>query len=712
MNTSFSFRFLENIKDNRQSLVVFCSSHINQDQVIKCIKEESEQLPIHNNVYLIALDEHKEDLKNLISNSSFINEFSAVSNVDASKLKGLTIDGFGDFLKIDSGIRCNNKVATSILQSGSLEIFKSRKGVITSSSSYHFEKPSGDHCNKFIRTSNLLISSAEVTFLALSLLPSLNPHISRIYIDTSSIAFLISTAVQLSANCDPRNVAIASFESYAVFNQSYDFIEDEKSLIVISATTSGSLVKKMMDTTVFPKNQYVTLFHVNLPNDQRGLFDVSSVIEGGITSVKPEKCQFCMRGAKLIKISGDQFLPETPKHELFVIRKSDFKDREYFFKEFATKNVLEWNKSPSKTAEYNELYYINVKNAIENIAESFRNSLKKLKKRYVAKDVNALISLGDEGSEALAEYLKDDLTVYSADKLSDEDVEIFNSVIVVAGAITSGRKLLSVSRKLRGLKDCSTITYFVGFSKLPTKDAVDQLKKDLEQGGHQFVLVRDCSMPRVKKDTFTAWDSETEHWKSFKSDDPMCLVEIEIPDYFSLRQAKLQNKDFTANDLFLTDPIGNPLKLRPTFAFWSGLDLDTEKASQADVFWAIQAVLHDLRIKSQDKGLATTYHITLISPVCFDRFNDGVIQAGLLRAAKPVELDYSIDENFSRQMTDIIISTLKNWDNAQGEGALEFLLALSSERMRLLKPHLREILDLLRDHQNELLRFFGSPVAD
>lgn len=711
MNTSFAFRFLENVKDNRQSLVVFCSSVINQDQVIKCIKEESERLPIHNNVYLIALDKHKDDLEKLISSASFTNEFRALVNDDTSKLKGLIVDGLGDFWNIDADIRCNTKIATAILQSGSLEIFKCRKGVITSSSSYHFEKPSGDHCDKFIRTSNLLISSAEVTFLALSLLPFLKPHISRVYIDTSSIAFLISTAVQLSANCTGRNVSIASFESYAVFKQPYDFTEDEKALIVISATTSGSLAKEMIDKKGFGTSQYVTLFHVNLPNNQQGLFDVSSAIEGGITSVKPENCPFCMREAKLIKISGDQFLPETPKHELLVIRKNDFKDRESFFTEFATRNVLEWNKSSSATAEYNELFFINVKNAVGNKSDSFSKSLEKFKKRYIAKDVNALIYLGDEGSEALANYLKDDLTIYSADEIKEEGVKKLDSVIVVAGAITSGRKLLSVSRKLRNLRECSTITYFVGFSKLPTKDAMDQLKKDLEQGGHQFVLVRDCSMPRVKKDTYTAWSSEIDFWRPFKSEDPMGVAEIEPPDHFSLREAHLLNENFTANDLFLTDPHRNALKLRPAFAFWSGLDLDTNKASQADVFWTVQAVLHDLRIKSQEKGLATTYHTTLISPVCFDRFNDGVIQACLLRAARPVELDYSIDENFSRQMTDIILSILKNFDNSQGEGALEFLLALASGRLRLLKTNLQEIVNLLMDHSNELLSFFNAPLA-
>jgi hypothetical protein len=66
-----------------------------------------------------------------------------------------------------------------------------------------------------------------------------------------------------------------------------------------------------------------------------------------------------------------------------------------------------------------------------------------------------------------------------------------------------------------------------------------------------------------------------------------------------------------------------------------------------------------------------------------------------LRSAKPVELNYAVDEEFSRQMTDVLFSVISNWSNNQGEATLEFLLALWLERLQLLEEHVERLLTLL-----------------
>jgi len=268
---------------------------------------------------------------------------------------------------------------------------------------------------------------------------------------------------------------------------------------------------------------------------------------------------------------------------------------------------------------------------------------------------------------------------------------------VVAGAITYGRQLLSVSRELRCISDLASITYLVGFSKLPTNESKEQLKKDLCQGGHEFIVLQECQLPRVKENTLTAWDWEVEQLKKYSGSDPLSGEVEELPPLL-LERIKLLESDSTGLDrLFLPNPTGNTLTLRRTFAFWSDLGLEDRlsNANQSDVYWTIQSLLHDLRLKSDENGLASTYHTTLISPACFDRYNDGVIQACLLRSAKPVELNYAVDEEFSKQMTDVLFSVLSNWSNNQGEAALEFLLALWLGRLQLLETHVDELLKLL-----------------
>jgi len=648
----------------------------------------------------------------VLKSDSFKKEFESLVGEYDKKLKCCFVCKDGMFSN-ESELKLDEEFRKYIITEGMNKIFQRRKGVIVSSPSYHFVKPSGDHCDKFIRASNLLISSAEVNFLAVALLPYINDSVLRIYIDTSSIAYLISTALQLSSMANGSEVIIESFESYAALKEPYDFVEDRHSLVIISATTSGSMVKELMSSSGFGRDQLITLFHLGLPKDQIGLFDVSASVPDGVESVRSGECGLCNRGSKLIRISGDQFLPETPKHELVVIRKPDFdKKRESFFREFAKKGVLQWNKGLGNSIEH---LFIDVKSIISNVSNDLKMDLDKAKNKLLTRHTNTIITLDCEGSEKLGEYLSESEQGLNIIKFSDLDCidfDVTKSVLVVAGSITSGRQLLAVSRRLRGLKETCIINYFVGFSKLPTVEAEFQLQRDLVMGGNDFFILRRSPIPRIKEYSKTAWDFEADFIGGCSSDDPFSVALESLPDLFDRRTAQISAG--SCNGLFLPSPELNELKLRKTFAFWSDIDFgkDASEPTQSDVYWTIQVVLHDLRIRSKEKGLASTYHTTLISPVCFDRYNDGVIQACILRAAKPVELNYSIDEEFSRQMTDVIISIVSNWSNEHGEASLEFLLALACGRLTLVDLHVQEVVDCI-DNDNatpEEMKFLSNAI--
>lgn len=364
MKECFSFRFLESDQDKRSSLVIFFSTDISLDSAVKALKKDVEESLVPKNVYIMAMEEFKTGFSGCKDDEAFINEFDSFVGDIKNKLICLLVKSNGEIEKLDGSCSIPNDLKIAILQTGMICLFKKHKGVITSSPSYHFVKPSGDHADKFIRASNLLVSSIEVTFLAISLLPYLRADLKRIYVDTSSISYLVNVAVHLCGMFSTSSPFIESFESYAVFNQKYDFVEDEGSLVVISATTSGSLAKSLKQKHAFNNDQIVTLLHVNLPADQVGIFDVSPAVEK-ITSKKESECEFCKRGSKIIRISGDQFLPETPKHELLVIKKTDFnKKREQFFKEFATKNMLGWNTASGRQADSKEHFYIDIEKVL------------------------------------------------------------------------------------------------------------------------------------------------------------------------------------------------------------------------------------------------------------------------------------------------------------------------------------------------------------
>ncbi|MCS0382812.1 hypothetical protein ND925_08475 [Vibrio diabolicus] len=710
MSGYFSFRFKME-KEKKNSLVIFSGSKFNCSSLIKAIKDEVYKNLVPSNVILISHGMTQNEVELILKDEVFVDEFEGfVGNVKEC-LIFLKVCTSGSLNYIDD---TDFEYKLELTQAGANEIFSRRKGVITSSPSYHFAKPSGDHCDKFIRASNIFTSGTEVSFLAISILPYLKDDIKNIYVDSSSISFLISTAIKLSGKFDTKNPLIESFESYSGIDDDYDFIEGKESLIFISATTSGGLTKSIVKSKTFSYDQVITLFYSTIPDEQEGIFDITEAIGGSIISSSEEQCVFCKQGSKVIKIEGEQFLPETPKHDLLLIRKKNFSsDRQSFFREFATRDVLKFE-LPSGNDIENEHFFIDVEYIIENKTKfkKFESSLHKNLNKYFSIDTQTVIHLNDDGSKAMMLAIKshiqsEGIAWMSMDEANEAKLKNSASVLVVAGAITSGRQLLAVARKLRAINPLSAITYLVGFSKLPTQESAKQLSSDLTQGGFELITIRNCYLPRINGALKSTWKSEEDYLSQFS--DMLGDESITLPQLLSNRLGLLQSKDFSSNKLFLPTANGSELKLRQTFVFWMDLDLDTNVSTQSDVYWTIQSIIHDLRSES-NKGLSTPYHSTLISPVCFDRFNDGVIQACIIRASNASELNYTVDKVYSRQMTDIILSILRNYDNPQGEGALEFIMALAFGHMRVTQRHLKEIVDYRCHIDSETIVFLLDQI--
>lgn len=707
MSGIFLFRFNKPSAKLSPTMAIFCISSLDLHQLIKEIKEDISKHLVPNEVLIFGFEVDETQKSRLLNDQLFNQEFESYIGPASKKIQFLNVNNDGDISDITT--KKSYSYRHELLQAGANEIFKKRKGVITSTPTYHFSKPSGDHCDKFIRASNLFTSSVEVNFLAIGLLSSIFSTIKRVYVDTSSISFLVSTALHLSKKFPCDTPLIESFESYSSLNQNFNFIRDDNQLVIIPATTSGGLAHTLEKKKKIPQKNIKTIFYSSLGENQNGLYNILDALGGEIYSESNEKCILCANGSKVIRLEGEQFLPETPKHDLLMIKKIDFKEeRQNFFREFAAKKILNINAITQESK--NEFYDINIPVLMKDKSDLLISDMRKKINKFFSRDINSIIHLDDEGSELLALEVKkivndDELKIFNFGKMNESDYSSISSVFVVAGAITTGRKLLSVSRKLRSLDKSSSISYFVGFSKLQNAPSLDQLRKDLCMGGHELIVLRNCFLPRTSDKKKTYWDLEHEKLSLFKNDDPLedYYNEQKISDDLISRLALLESP-ISPNDLFLKDHKGDSLKLRETFVFWDKLAIVLENSSQADVFWTIQTLLHDLRM-NDGKGLSTIYHYTLLSPVCFDRYNDGVIQACLLRSAYSSELNYTIDENYSRQMCDIIYSVVRNYDNEQGEGCLEFLMSIWIKHLRILDHHLQEILSLESSNMPDSVRF-------
>jgi hypothetical protein len=88
-------------------------------------------------------------------------------------------------------------------------------------------------------------------------------------------------------------------------------------------------------------------------------------------------------------------------------------------------------------------------------------------------------------------------------------------------------------------------------------------------------------------------------------------------------------------------------------------------------------------------------HVAL-DPENFSRFNEGIIQAALLRSALPSELDYRSDTRASGYMAVILSRIASKFDSPQ-VATLEFIIALATKRMQLTENDTAFVRDLFKN---------------
>jgi len=155
------------------------------------------------------------------------------------------------------------------------------------------------------------------------------------------------------------------------------------------------------------------------------------------------------------------------------------------------------------------------------------------------------------------------------------------------------------------------------------------------------------------------------------------------------------------------------LIIRKNFAFFN-FDNYVDDVSQADIYFTISNIINSLRNSNGnsdklDRTLKQSVYIrSLLDPANFSRFNDGIIQASILRAAYPEELNYGIDIEVSQEMTNTLETIIKYCQDEQGEALLEFLYAIAIKKMTLAKVHLEKIIKLLKERREEdLIKCFA-----
>ncbi|HEY9048126.1 MAG TPA: hypothetical protein VIN08_19600 [Ohtaekwangia sp.] len=765
MNNHYIYKFTyiekeQGVEKVVSATVIFCDrDEINPITLSVAIKTFYEQNSQTDKVFVIARNSLELELKKIFV-ENLDKTFKGIPKRQETHLLDnlylLVFNQKGNIELVHSKPKkIPNGFQKNYLNEGLQNIFIKRGGLVSSSgSSHHYVFPSGKHCDKFLRTGNVLLVSSEIYFIAYALLRHFeyNQH-SQIYCDTSSInsiAFALADLVnRFQDEKTRRQIPIESFSSYEGLYKN-EISYKNNALLLISASTSANIVSYILDNhKEIDRSNIIVLYYLGEVRNYSNIKDkvICNLTQSknnlnGIQfyqTFKSENCEFCQKGSFPVEVKGDSFLLEQPKINRILL---GVKDPEKYLSKFVEQFKSKKRKNTVLKAHYKEKntnkyeVYIDYYELLDGVRKSrysdYRNKLNAYVNQYVPSTTKYIVHLEDNSSEELADYIIDKIgnnyltrkkpTKLSQDNLGKIPKESEGAILVVGSCISNGKNLLYISRALRNYGNFRVV-YFIGITRTKNKEYLDSLKKNLKQGTYgaessSFIEVESIFCENNSKNS--SWLKEIEFIKEFIDflADHMPSASRETQRFLKQRKAVLElgagdkNRGLS-QELFyprVLDDKYHQLEIRKNFAFFD-FDDYVEDVTQSDIYFTISNIINGLRNTDRsDRNLKQTVYVrNIIEPGNFNRFNDGIIQASILRASKAEELIYSINPDLSSEMYGVLETIIKYYEEEQGEALLEFLYAIAIKKLSLKKGDLLKVLNLLDEKcKGEMFTCFSN----
>lgn len=671
-----------------------------------------------------------DDLCNSPIVNSTIPDFTRYSNPPALRAIAQRKDGTFIAVTEESSLFIEPRFLQDLQTNGLYSIVGQRQTILAGHGKSHFVKPSGEHCENFIRTANALISGSETSFIAFWVLRYLRDDLEFIYTDTAGINSLALSAILLKLQNDReyKPPLVDSFSSYEGL-ASYDFRAPEHSFFLISASTTTGLEHTLKSKLQVPNTQILTVLYLGdePPSESQILCNISGLLRDELEHFRTfpkDKCPLCMSKVPAVAIGGDQFLIDYPMAEAGIVRYEHAPSWLLrFMKDFRGKEVLRVHRLVAIGEDRPRELFIDLAKVCSNVPDPhpFKESefLQRLDRQLlhiIPATLKHIVYANDPSSKALAQRVSTisdqhfnagQMSLAPHTELPKEKIEGSKwgtgTLMVVGGIMVTGQKLMEINQLLRNRSDDSVI-YLAGITKTRNRERLTEIRTNIQYGKegskhYPFYSVLDIHLPDDQISRPSPWDLEADTWRRLQErpsyNDPQAWNKSN--DWVTSRIAFLEKQKVTglSDSLFLPDAKGHQLQLRHGFAFWPDFRAGVPY-SQADVYFTVAAVLHSWRQSNEKRHPAVgAQRRVLISPRNFYRYNDGVIQACLLRAADMGEMDYRIDDHLGAAMAEVLSVVFSNIDNVQGEAALEFLLAIAQRRLSLAKHLLTDQLDAL-----------------
>ncbi|MQA21650.1 hypothetical protein [Rugamonas rivuli] len=598
---------------------------------------------------------------------------------------------------------------TDILNQGLTDLVARNDVIQVAPAGHVFKHPSGTINKIFIQARELAKSEPQLCFIGRLIVARLGNDVrsdlSMVFIDTMSIYHYVHEALRFLGS----SARILSFHSYDDVKKIVP--PSEPYLVVISASTSGGMARQLHESQGFDERRLVTL--VDMSSQGR-----SGSVLVALDQVDKQLKKLTVNGAETeIELVGEHFSSKAkPPRAVTLGLPHAPKDLKAALKYFDATGFSGINagEQPSRTR------VVSLTPPAIQVDDSFDNWLNAEIRWSVSASIDFIVHTNDASSLALANRASAILAdakghgpvpILSSADISQETLALAKGILVVTALAGDGGQLREISRDLREYVAPLLPRHFLIGTGLPqSEEAWERLKQFLERNTshRRYGFSARLVLPTGPDNPDNAWRAL--HGLASKAEvDPLEADSVK-PEVVTQSLRSAADALQAASNGFLAKPDGTELSLSEGFLFFDGVYQDRlAEVPPAAVFMAMSCALQAAReCKTPGNQLKPSgYESVVISPECFLRFNDNILQACLLRATLPSELDYSASPHLSKLMKEFLGKIFDRYTHAYGAAALEFAAALATGHLRLKQSDQEELIDKaieqLRDAPSPLL---------
>jgi hypothetical protein len=705
-------------------LLVYDEPFFSDEKLSNDLREALDEQPTLDRIYVAAPLVPREELTKAIESGSAMLRVSEWSGAKGAFLRIITAERpleaekvqlFENYFDTDvtSGLEILRKanLPDVACQGWLFDLFVKCKAMVLAPAGVHFGKTSGKHSDRFLRTANVLTSSAACRLIAFFCLPLIPARKFRqIYVDTLPLVALGMALAEVGKVLELgiSSGMIRSFGSYSGLQGSQEYRSSD--LILVSASTSGTLVDGLIAHGA-DLAAVITLYYLqaktwphtkgevlcDLTYNEGRLFGYAEVL-----SHRHASCPLCAAGLMLAEFEGDQFLLQRRRTKrLKIVALSQTKASRDFFEIATRKRAISVGLVGPGRNKYSDISFDVVK-LLESTDDVRAAATFRLRRAvptpldFVVADDIEIAELSSWTQQNGKLTIEPTTPLLRSSALDSAEPQFEGGALVYFSELHNDFKARSINRALRRAAPRGCVTYFVVVLMCESPEARRDLVTFLEygeRGPKTFAVESVYELLLHQRNERSPWDLERD-WIANIVQDEQSAPELQMRLNFLLENST------AVDDIFLQGQSG-ALAINDDFVYLNTKN-EREGISQADIYAVASNLLSACRndnrsvaspVPRGSEGVvwaSSVYGQVLLCPRNFKDYNDGVLHAALLRGATAHELCYETDETLSEEVLEVILDEIGNWRSGGGQALAEFCLAIATQRMRLKATHLEE----------------------